>query len=106
MRRLLRFSLTISSVLLLVVVIIASLYFHIQQNLFRRRTERLLIDVRGLELRKAQSAEAQRIAYKWKFKQDSQECTDQRCDYSLSQESPTVRLAEGFLSMGVSAGTR
>ncbi len=67
-----------------------SVYFRIEQYWFRRQAERLLDDVRGLELKKAGAAEVRRVIGRWGFKQLGPEvnspggsCPQDNCVYFL-----------------------
>ena len=46
-----------------------SVHLRIEQYRFRRQTERLLQDVRGLELRKASAPEVRSVVKKWGFEE-------------------------------------
>jgi|SRR5580658_4045535 hypothetical protein len=64
-----------------------SVYLRIEQYRFRRQTERLLEDVRGLELRKASPAEVRSVVKKWGFEEwgrgpgPGEPCTEDECIY-------------------------
>jgi hypothetical protein len=67
-----------------------SVYLRIEQYRFRSQAERLLDDVRGLELKKASAADVQRVIARWGFKQLGPEidspggfCPQDNCVYFL-----------------------
>lgn len=71
----------------IVFVVGVSVYVRIEQYRFRRQAEELLEDVRGLQLRKASTAEVRRVAKKWGFKEwgrgpgPVEPCTEDDCIY-------------------------
>jgi hypothetical protein len=91
----------------IVIVACVSVYLRIEQYRFRRQVERLLEDVRGLELRKSSAAEVRSVVKKWGFKEWGEEpdhpghpCTEDNCLYHF-EFVPTARqgqLADPFLS--------
>jgi hypothetical protein len=81
-----------------------SVYLRIEQYKFRRQAERLLSDVRELELKNASAAQVKVVLTKWGFQQWGQApgkpCTEGDCIY-LFELVPKVRghnLADPFLS--------
>ncbi|MGO9863615.1 MAG: hypothetical protein ACLPLR_08400 [Terriglobales bacterium] len=61
-----------------------SAYLRIEQYRFRRQAERLLSDVRELELKKASAAEVRLVVRKWGFEERRSPfdpCTDDNCIY-------------------------
>jgi len=64
-----------------------SVHFRIEQYRFRRQAERLLEDLRGLELRTASAVEVRSVVKKWGFKEwgrgerPAQSCTEDECTY-------------------------
>jgi hypothetical protein len=64
-----------------------SVYFRIEQYRFRRQAERLLSDVRDLELKKASAAEVRSVVKKWGFEEwgrgpgPGEPCTEDECIY-------------------------
>jgi hypothetical protein len=62
-----------------------SVYLRIEQYKFRRQAERLLSDVRELELKKASAAEVKVVLTKWGFEAWGQApgkpCTEDECIY-------------------------
>lgn len=88
--RLLRFVKRIALVAALsavVLVVGVSVYLRIEQYRFRRQAERLLSDVRELELKKASAAQAKVVLRKWGFDEWGQApgrpCTADDCTYRL-----------------------
>lgn len=79
----------------LTVVAGVSIYFRIEQYRFRRQTERLLSDVRGLELKKAGAAEVRLIVKKWGFVEwgrgPGQPCTNDECSYRFQLVPKTAQ---------------
>jgi hypothetical protein len=84
-----------------------SFYLRIEQYKFRRQAERLLSDVRELELNKASAAQVKVVLTRWGFKEWGEEpdqpghpCTEDNCLYRF-ELVPHVRqghLADPFLS--------
>jgi hypothetical protein len=76
-------------IVLSAVTVVASISVHlrIEQYRFRRQAERLLEDVRGLELRKASAAEVRSVVKKWGFEEwgrgpgPGEPCTEDECIY-------------------------
>ena len=62
-------------------VIGVSGYFRIEQYKFLRQAERLLSDVRELELKKASAAQVKVIVREWGFEQPDKPCTANECVY-------------------------
>lgn len=86
-----------------------SVYLRIEQYRFRRQTERLLQDVRGLELRKASAAEVRSVVKKWGFEEwgrgpgPGEPCTEDECIYRFELMPKTDRgvFSNPFASAGV-----
>ena len=89
--------------LALVVLIVAitvgiSVYFRVEQYRFRRQAERLLADVRQLELRKASAEEVRRVVRRWGFEEwrrPHKPCTEDDCMYRF-QLMPKPARAHNF----------
>jgi len=87
--RLLRFVKRAALVVALSAVILVagvSVYLRIEQYRFRRQAERLLSDVRELELKKASAAEVRLVVRKWGFEEwqgPDKPCTEDECVYRL-----------------------
>lgn len=84
------------------VVLVAgvSIYLRFEQYRFRRQAERLLSDVRELELKKAGAAEVLLVTRKWGFeewKRPYRPCTDDDCTYRF-QLMPKPARAHNFPS--------
>ncbi len=83
------------------VVLVAgvSVYLRIEQYRFRRQAERLLSDVRGLELEKATAAQVTVVVRKWGFEEWRQPkpCTEDECIYRF-QLVPKPARANNFQS--------
>jgi len=81
----------------IILVACVSVYLRIEQYRFRRQAERLLGDVRGLELRKASAVEVRSIVKKWGFEEWGQgpgpgkPCTEDDCIYRLELARKTDR---------------
>jgi len=84
-----------------------SVYLRIEQYKFRRQAERLLSDLRELELKKASAAEVKVVLTMWGFKEWGEEpdqpghrCTDDTCLYrfELVPNTRQGHLADPFLS--------
>jgi len=84
-----------------------SVYLRIEQYKFRRQTERLLSDVRELELNKASPAQVKVVVTRWGFKEWGEEpdqpghpCTEDNCLYRFELVPPLRlgHLADPFLS--------
>jgi hypothetical protein len=75
-----------------------SVYFRIEQYRFRKQAERLLDDVRGLELKKASAAEVRRVIARWGFEEFGVEgwhpssCPPGNCIYYLRLKPKPVGL--------------
>jgi hypothetical protein len=81
-----------------VLVVGVSVYFRIERYRFRRQAERLLSDVRELELEKASAAQVKVVVSKWGFeewKRPHKPCTDDDCIYRF-QLMPELARAHGF----------
>jgi hypothetical protein len=86
-----------------------SVYLRIEQYRFRTQAERLLEDVRGLELRKASAAEVRSVVKKWGFEQwgrgpePGDPCTEDECIYRFELVPKTDRdiFSNPFASRGV-----
>jgi hypothetical protein len=68
-----------------------SVYLRIEQYRFRRQVERLLSDVRGLELTKARAEDVRLVVKRWGFEEwqsTVNPCTEEECRYHLSLTSP------------------
>jgi hypothetical protein len=75
-----------------------SAYLRIEQYRFRRQAERLLSDMRELELKKASAAEVRLVVRKWGFEEWrglDKPCTQDKCVYSL-QLMPEPARTHGF----------
>jgi hypothetical protein len=81
-----------------------SIYLRVEQHRFRRQAERLLSDVRDLELKRADAAEVRLIVRKWGFEEWGQRpgvpCTADDCIYQLRLMPPARanNLADPFMS--------
>jgi len=84
-----------------------SIYLRIEQYKFRRQAERLLSDVRELELNKASAAQVKVVLTRWGFKEWGEEpdqpghpCTEDNCLYRFELVPPLRlgHLADPFLS--------
>lgn len=100
--RLLRFVKRVALVVTLgAVALVAgvSVYLRIEQYRFRRQAERLLSDVRGLELEKATAAQVTVVVRKWGFEEWRQPkpCTEHECIYRF-QLAPKPARAHNFQS--------
>ena len=90
----------------IIFVACVSAYLRIEQYRFRRQAERLLEDVRGLELRKASAAEVRSVVKKWGFEEwgrgpgPGEPCTEDECIYrfELVPKARGHNLADPFLS--------
>ena len=82
-----------------------STYLRIEQYRFRRQAERLLSDVRELELKKASAAEVRLVVRKWGFEEwqgPDKPCTEGECFWRF-QLMPEPARAHGFTDPFVSA---
>lgn len=81
-----------------------SVYLRIEQYKFRRQAERLLSDLRELELKKASAAQVKVVLTKWGFQEWGQApgkpCTEDECIYrfDLVPKARGNNLADPFLS--------
>jgi hypothetical protein len=79
-------------VLSLAVLLVTALSIHLQQRILRARAERLLADVRSLELRKATFEEAQPVFRRWHdFGHYNGECNQQRCTFEVTLQDIVLR---------------
>jgi hypothetical protein len=70
---------------LLLVLLLAVITIHVQERILRTRAERLLSDIRSLELRKASFADAQAVFQRWsKWGHYFGDCTEQHCDFVIA----------------------
>jgi hypothetical protein len=68
-----------------VVVAFAIVPIQIEQHLLRRRAERLLSDIRSLEIGRATLSDAQNLSRKWKpFAHFKGNCTEAACTLEIS----------------------
>jgi hypothetical protein len=105
--RLLRFVKWGALVVVLIAVTVvagASIYLRIEQYKFRRQTERLLSDVRELQLEKASAPDVRLIVRRWGFeewgKRPGVPCTADECIYQLRLMPPARanNLADPFMA--------
>ncbi|HME33893.1 MAG TPA: hypothetical protein VKF84_01555 [Candidatus Sulfotelmatobacter sp.] len=81
-----------------------SIYLRVEQHRFRRQAERLLSDVRDLELKRADAAEVRLTVRKWGFEERGERpgvpCTADDCIYQLRLMPPARanNLADPFMS--------
>jgi hypothetical protein len=81
-----------------------SIYLRVEQHRFRRQAERLLSDVRDLELKRADAAQVRLIVRKWGFEEWGQRpgvpCTTDDCIYQLRLLPPARanNLADPFMA--------
>jgi hypothetical protein len=88
---------------ILVLVAVMAISVQVQQHILRWRAERLLSDIRALQLGKSTWADAQKIMYRWGvwgFYEGS--CTEKRCTYQIafrdsSRAFPVVSEPNGNL---------
>lgn len=79
-RILFRAALALSFLLLVAVIAI-----HVQQQVLRRRAERLLVDIRTLDLRKTTFAEAQTVFRRWSsWGRYEGECKEESCAFEVT----------------------
>jgi hypothetical protein len=74
-----------------------SVYFRIEQHRLRLRAEKLLADVRGLEIGRTSYGDVRRMTGRWDFGASLPQekgCTDEACDYFLELSTPTERAFE------------
>ena len=104
--RLLRFTeraaplIAVSAVILVAGV---SVYLRIEQSRFRRQAERLLSDVRELELEKASAEQVKVVVRKWGFEEwqgPGKPCNEDECIYrfQLVPKAPQDRFSNPFIS--------
>jgi hypothetical protein len=70
-------------------------FVQIQQHLLRWRAERLLADIRQIQMGKSTWADAQRLMYrwgKWNASWDSLECSMRSCNYAISLDDVSHAL--------------
>jgi hypothetical protein len=80
--------------------VLAVVWIHVQQHILRSRAERLLADLRSLQLRKATFEEAQVIFKRWErwgdYKEPwygaEQQCTAERCAFNVTLGDPLATL--------------
>jgi hypothetical protein len=75
-----------------------SVYFRVEQYRFRRQAERLLADVRELELKKASAEEVRQVVARWGFGESPPDkpCTEDSCDYYLELDPSAAPIFELF----------
>jgi hypothetical protein len=83
-----------------ILVAAVSAYLRIEQYRFRGQAERLLADVRDLEVKKASAAQAKAVASKWAFERwrrpyKPEPCTDDECIYRF-ELTPAPARAHNF----------
>ena len=95
------------AIALIAIVLVAgvSVYLRIEQYRFRSQVERLLSDVRDLELKKASAAEVRLIVKKWGFEEWGQRpgvsCSEADCIYRVQLVPRTAQghiFADPFIS--------
>src|SRR5208282_2584056 len=73
-----------------------SVYFRVEQYRFRRQAERLLADVRELELKKASADEVRVVVKKWGFTEwgagPGRPCTQDDCMYRFQPMPEITRV--------------
>lgn len=86
-----------------------SVYLRIEQYRFRKEAERLLEDLRGLELRRSSTAEVRSVVKKWGFEEwgrepePGQPCTEDDCIYRFELVPKTLPsiFSNPFASRGL-----
>ncbi len=94
-------------VIAIIFVIGLSVYLRIEQYKFRRQAERLLSDVRELELKKASAEQVRVVVMKWGFKEWREEpdhpghpCTEDNCLYHFEVVPMLAKVISGSLPFG------
>jgi hypothetical protein len=82
---------------LLLLILLPACAIHVQERILRHRAESLLDDIRSLELRKANFADAQNVFQRWKrwAKYDG-ECTEAHCAIRISLQDFPFDLPEKY----------
>jgi len=82
--RLLRW-LKYGAVSLLLAILCAVIAIHVQERILRDRAERLLVDIRSLELRKASFTQAQAVFRRWsRWGHYDGECSEMHCSFQIT----------------------
>jgi hypothetical protein len=83
----------IVALIAVILLVCLSAYLRIEQYRFRRQAERLLSDVRELELKKASAAEVRLVVRKWGFEEwqgPDKPCSEDECIYRFTMARPAV----------------
>jgi hypothetical protein len=85
------------ALLLLVLILFAVTAIHVQERILRHRAERLLEDIRSLELRKASFTDAQDIFRRWtRWASYDGECTEAHCVMRITLYDFPFNLPERY----------
>jgi len=85
----------------LVLVAGVAAYVQIQQHILRWRAERLLADIREIQMGKSTWADTQRLMYKWgAWGAYEGTCTAKRCDYQIAMEDTFRAMPIYFVPHG------
>ncbi len=77
----------IAAIAILAPVVCLIAIVRIQQYILRWRAERLLADIRQIQMGKSTWADAQRLMYRWgKWGMWEGECSSKKCDYQIAME--------------------
>jgi hypothetical protein len=90
-----RRAIRIAAVSILVLVAALALFVSIQQRILRWRAERLLADVRAVQMGKSTWKDAQSLMYRWgKWGHYDGSCTGQQCNYQIEIRDSFSLLAD------------
>ena len=91
----------IAIIVVLVPVICLAAYVPIQQRILRWRAERLLADIRQIQMGKSTWADAQHLMHRWgEWGGYEGSCTAQHCNYQIAFEDLLRALPAYFLPSG------
>lgn len=94
-----------AAVAVLALVAVLAAYVQIQQRILRWRAERLLADIRDIQMGKSTWADAQRLMTRWgAWGAYEGSCTAKRCDYHIEMDDSLSTLLIHYQWLGESYG--
>ena len=89
-----------TAVTVFAVLALLAAFVQLEQHLLRWRAERLLADIRQIQMGKSTWADAQRFMTKWgTWGHYEGSCTAEKCDYSIAMED-AARALTAYIFVG------
>src|ERR1035437_3885420 len=93
--------LRITDVVVLALVASSAVFVQVQQHILRWRAERLLADIREIQMGKSTWADAQRLMTRWgEWGAYEGSCTAERCDYQIVLQDSFRSFPTFFIPSG------